>query len=75
MFNQKCHCLEIEWPIVKVCKMLNMLNAAPQSVTIRRTHSEQLCKVMETAIAESSSCFTVAQMLSQPNEGVHLLLC
>lgn len=72
MFNQMCDCLENEWPIVKVCKMLNMLNAAPQSVTIHRTHSEQLCKVMEAAIAESSfsfcfpfdKCFIVAQMLS-----------
>lgn len=52
MFNQTCHCLEIKSP---VCKMPNMLNAAPQSVPIHRTqHSEQLCKVVEAATAEAS---------------------
>lgn len=67
-----------------VSNMPNMLNAAPQSVPIHRTqHSEQLCKVVEAASTKASfslrflldKCFIVPQILSQPNGGVHQLLC
>lgn len=65
-------------------KCPSMLNTAPQSVPIRRIqHGEQLCKMLEAATAEASfslhflldKCFIVPQILSQPNGGVHQLLC
>lgn len=84
MFNQTWYCVQLEWPLAKVCKMPNMLNAAAKSVPVHgNQHSEQLCKVAEAATAEASfsfrslpdKCFTVPQILSQPNGGVHQLLC